>query len=244
MNTLSRAKEQLSKLVEEAGWRKEMVWVKGSPLTPNEAIGNPERTDFPLLKGKERLMQAEFKGSLGQAFTDMYGDFEGTISDVLSMELNNNYRRAIFVASLNAVMRYLKLAQGTIHCRDNGPEECGGELVRLIAQNYGSPKIAMIGLQPAFAHHLAHKFELRVADLDTDNIGVEKFGITILDGNEDSEELLRWCDLALVSGTTVVNETIGPILKQASGKDVIFYGVTIAGIAELSGLKRFCPCSS
>jgi len=72
-------------------------------LTPEEAIGNPESEDFPILKGVERLMQAEFAGSFGQAFTDMYGDFEGTLQDVLAMELNNNYRRAIFVATLNAV---------------------------------------------------------------------------------------------------------------------------------------------
>jgi hypothetical protein len=45
-------------------------------------------------------MQAEFAGSFGQAFTDMYSDFEGTLQDVLAMELNNNYRRAIFVATL------------------------------------------------------------------------------------------------------------------------------------------------
>ncbi|MEA1998446.1 MAG: hypothetical protein U9N61_03860, partial [Euryarchaeota archaeon] len=51
-------------------------------------------------KVPERLMQAEFSVFCGQAFTDMYGDFEGTLQDVLAMELNNNYRRAIFVATL------------------------------------------------------------------------------------------------------------------------------------------------
>ena len=70
-------------------------------------------------------MQAEFAGSFGQAFTDMYGDFEGTLQDVLAMELNNNYRRAIFVATLNAVMRNLGLIEGSVHCKDKGPEECG-----------------------------------------------------------------------------------------------------------------------
>jgi uncharacterized protein (DUF4213/DUF364 family) len=182
--------------------------------------------------------------SLGQAFTDMYGNFEGTISDVLNMELSSNYRRAIFVASLNAVMRYLGLAEGTIHCQNEGPEECGIKLVEFISQNYGSPKIALVGLQPAMADHLACKFELRILDLDVDNIGRKKFGLTILDGNKDTEEVLRWCDLVLVTGTTAVNETMEPILKLALGKEVMFYGVTIAGIAKLAGLRRFCPCSS
>ncbi len=244
MEELLKAKKELEKVINEADLRKEMVNVEARPLTPDEAIGNPERDDFPLLKGKERLMQAEFMGSLGQAFTDMYGNFEGSISDVLDMELSTNYRRAIFVASLNAVMRYLGLAEGTIHCKDEDPEECGEKLVEFISQNYGSPKIALVGLQPAMADHLAHKFELRIVDLDPENIGREKFGLTILDGNEDTEEILRWCDLALVTGTTAVCETMEPILKLALGKEVIFYGVTIAGIARLAGLRRFCPCSS
>jgi hypothetical protein len=244
MESLHKAKEEFGKIINEANLGKEMVTVRAKPLTPNEAIGNPERDDFPLLKGKERLMQAEFRGSLGQAFTDIYGDFEGSISDVLDMELTNNYRRAIFVASLNAVMRHLGLAERTVHCKDKGPEECGGKLVEFISQNYGSPKIALVGLQPAMADHLAHKFELRIVDLDPENIGRKKFGLAILDGNRDTGEVLRWCDLALVTGTTAVNQTMEPILKLASGKEVIFYGVTVAGIAKLLGLKRFCPCSS
>ena len=40
----------------------EKVKIKARPLTVDEAIGNPESDDFPLQKGKERLMQAEFRG--------------------------------------------------------------------------------------------------------------------------------------------------------------------------------------
>ena len=47
------------------------------------------------------MMQAEFAGRFGQAFTDMYGDFEGTLQDVLAMELNNNYRRATYVSEMS-----------------------------------------------------------------------------------------------------------------------------------------------
>jgi len=51
----------------------------------------------------------------------MYGDFEGTLQDVLAMELNNNYRRAIFVATLNAVMLHRGMIEGSVHCKDKGP---------------------------------------------------------------------------------------------------------------------------
>ncbi|RLG27571.1 hypothetical protein DRO03_11875 [Methanosarcinales archaeon] len=56
----------------------------------------------------------------------------------------------------------------------------------------------------------------------------------------------RCCDGAiqtLVTGTTVVNETIDPILVVAGAK-AVFYGISIAGVAELLCLERFCPRST
>ncbi|NOQ33460.1 MAG: hypothetical protein GQ567_04585, partial [Methanosarcinales archaeon] len=65
--------EKFEKIVADNNLSEEAVTVRAKPLTPEEAIGNPEGDDFPILKGKERMMQAEFRGSFGQAFTDMYG---------------------------------------------------------------------------------------------------------------------------------------------------------------------------
>jgi ABC-type arginine transport system ATPase subunit len=58
----------------------------------------------------------------------------------LAMDLSNNFRRAIFISSLNAVMRYLGLVTKTVHCKDNEPRLCGHELVRYIEKNYSPPK--------------------------------------------------------------------------------------------------------
>ena len=52
-----------------------------------------------------------------------------------------------------------------------------------------------------------------------------------------------WCDLALVMGTTVVNGTLEAILEVAGAK-AVFYGISIAGVARLLGLERFCPRST
>ncbi|HOP46905.1 MAG TPA: DUF364 domain-containing protein [Desulfobacteraceae bacterium] len=104
-------------------------------------------------------MQAEFRGSLGQAFTDMYGDLTG-------------------------------------------------------------------------------KFELRVADMDRDNIGQEKF-LVVINGPLKTEENLRWCDIALVTGTTMVN---GIFEQFKISKPVIFCGITFSGAANLLGLNYFCHC--
>ncbi|NOQ33978.1 MAG: hypothetical protein GQ567_07305 [Methanosarcinales archaeon] len=235
-------REKFEKIVADNNLSEEAVTVRAKTLTPEEAIGNPEGDDFPILKGKERMMQAEFRGSFGQAFTDMYGDFEGTLQDVLAMELGNNYRRAIFVATLNAVMRNLGMIEGSVHCKDAGPEECGLDLIEFLEGHRGS-RIALVGFQPVHARRCSKRHDLKILDMDPANIGKEEFGVVVLDGSTDAEEALEWCDLALVTGTTVVNGTLEPILEMAQEK-AVFYGISIAGVAELLGLERFCPRST
>ena len=233
-------KENFSKLISINNFWNEKVVIKTRILEPQEAIGDPERADFPLLKGKERIMQADFRGFYGQAFTDMYGNYEGTLDQIMSMNLNNNYRRAIFVSTINAVMRYLNLIEGTIHCKDNDPELCGEELVKYISTNYEKPKIAFVGFQPALVQHCSKEFEVNVLDLDKDNICKKKFGLTILDGEKEINRILKWCDLAIVTGSTFINGTADEIINQTKNKHILFYGVTVAGIAKLLNLKRFC----
>ena len=232
-----KIRQEFLKLIKEHGLEGEEVTVKAATLSTEEAIGNPEDKDYPLVKGQERMMQAEFRGARGQAFTDMYGDFSGRLSDIARMELKNNFRRAIFIATFNALMSYLGLAEGTVHCKDTKPRECAAELADYIENSYGHPKIAMVGFQPRMVEALAGRFELRVSDMDRDNIGQEKFGVKI-DDPARSEDNLEWCDLALVTGTTVANDTIAQFI---TAKPVIFYGVTIAGAAKALGLNRFCP---
>ena len=215
------------------------VQVKTRVLTTQEAIGNPEADDFPLQKGKERLMQAEFQGSKGQAFTDRYGDFEGILKDVLKMNLKNNFRRAVFVSTANAVLRRLGKIDQTVHCRDKEPAACAVELASYIGKKYGRVKLALIGFQPRMMESLSTQFPLRVMDMDPENIGTSKFQATI-EGPEKVLEIKDWADLLVVTGTTVVNDTIGDFL---GAKPLIFYGTTIAGAAHLMGWERFCSRS-
>ena len=229
-------KKEFIKLINEHGLQSEKVVIRATPLSRQQAIGNPEDRDYPLVRGVERLMQAEFRGSLGQAFTDMYGDFSGRLSDIVEMDLTNNFRRAIFISSLNAVMKHLGLITKTIHCKNNQPKECSYELVRYIEKNYGHPRVAMVGFQPRMVEALAKRFELRVTDMDRDNIGSEKFGVKIYDPSK-TEGHLDWCDIALVTGSTIVNNTID---QFRISKPVIFYGVTISGVARILGLNHFC----
>jgi len=229
-------KKEFAKIVKDNGLESEEIVIQAVPLSPEEAIGNPEDRDYPLVIGVERLMQAEFMDCLGQAFTDMYGDFTGRLSDIVEMNLRNNFRRAIFISSLNAVMRHLGLITKSIHCKDKEPRECSHELVKYIERNYGRPKIAFVGFQPRMVEALAPRFELKVTDLAQDNIGTKKFG-TMIHGPEKTAEHLDWCDIAVVTGTTIVNDTIDQFRLS---QPVVFYGITISGVAKLLDLNHFC----
>jgi hypothetical protein len=236
--TYDVVREEFTKIMKESSLESDEVVITVAPLSAEEVIGNPEDRDYPLVIGKERMMQAEFRGALGQAFTDMYGNFTGRLSDIVAMDLGNNFRRAIFISTLNAVLRYLGLITKTRHCRDNEPRQCSYELVNHIEKNYGCVKVAMVGFQPRMVETLSQRLELKVTDMDQANIGTEKFGIVIRGPNKTGENL-DWCDIALVTGTTVVNGTIDQFMIR---KPVIFYGITISGVARLLGLNHFCYC--
>lgn len=217
----------------------EKIEIRARALTTQEAIGKPVHQDFPLQKGKEKLMEATFRDAGGQAFTDMYGDYEGTLEAVLDLPLTNNHQRAVFVASLNAVLSYLGRIEGAVHCRDEEPVTCGKTLLAYLKDRYDRVRITQVGFQPRMVENLARDYPLRVLDMDPDNIDTTKFGVTI-ESAENTLDAIQWADLLLVTGTTLVNGTITPFLGP---KPVIFYGTTIAGAAHLMGWERFCPCS-
>jgi len=232
-------KKTLTELVQDNYLESEDVVIRARPLTPDEAIGNPEDRDYPLIAGRERMIQAEFRHTIGQAYTDMYGDYTGKLIDIAQMELKNNFRRAIFISSLNALMRYLDLIDKTIHCKDNEPRECGIALVSYIAAKYGHPRIAMVGFQPRLVESLAKSYDIKVTDMDNANIDSNKYGVSVQSPLKTREHL-DWCDIAVATGSTVVNNTITDFLID---KPVIFYGVTIVGAAKIAGLENYCHCA-
>jgi uncharacterized protein (DUF4213/DUF364 family) len=239
MDFYNDIKERFFNLIKEKNLMSSKVEVVSArTLTPQEVIGKPERDDFPLLKGKEVMLQADFKGNLGQAFTDMPGNYSGTLKEIFDMSLDNNFKRAVFIATLNAVLRYLNYISKTVHCKDKEPAECAAHLVDYIKERFGQPRIAFIGMQPAMVEALAAQFEIRVVDLDPDNVGQRRCGVLIEDVAY-TKEILSWADLILATGTTVVNDTLTPLLIE---KLIIFYGVTIAGVAYLKGYEQYCFC--
>lgn len=236
MNYFDLMKEEMKRVAKEF-LKEEVKVVSTRPLSPEEAIGKPDRTDYPILKGKEVMVEATFLAARGQAFTDMPGNFEGAINDLLRLNLRNNFERAVFIAGFNAVMRYFGRASNTVHCRDSEPRLCAEQLPAFVGEHFGKPKIAFIGYQPAMLERLAVSFELRIVDLDEDNIGANRFGL-VIEGPEKTEEVLEWGDIILATGSTCVNGTIVDFLNK---KPVVFYGISAAGLAALHGYRRFCP---
>jgi hypothetical protein len=242
---LVQAKERFSALVHELGLGEEDVRITVALLTAQEAIGNPNREDYALLEGKEVMIEAQFRGGLGQAFTDQPKSFYGPLKTVLGLSLEKKNNRAIFIATLNAVMANQGMVTGTRHCRDEEPEECAAEISEDLLARFGKVKIGLIGYQPAILEHLVQGFgaaNVRCTDLNPKNVGAGKFGVEIWDGRTTTQELIRWSDLVLVTSSTMVNNTFDGVRQDAlaQGKHLISFGVTGAGVSALTGVERLC----
>ena len=235
-----RMRNVLAEMAAEVGLETE-VKVFAGPLKIQDALGDPEEKDYPLQKGKEKLMEAVIFDSRGQAYTDMYGNYQGTLSDVIALELKDNFQRAVFTSTLNALLRHLKKVENTRHCKNEGMGQCGREVEGYIKERYESPKIWLVGLQPRLLENLAMPFQIRVTDRDSDNTGSEKSGVEI-ENPSAAPEIGQWCDLILATGTIFVNNTFEEIFS--CGKPVILYGTTAVGPAHVLGIQRYCPRST
>lgn len=237
--TYDKLQEKLWQISSENGLLdREIHIVSARTLAPEESIGTPERKDFPLVKGREVMIEARFLDSAGQAFTDMPGDFSGTIRDVLALGLTDNFERAIFISSINAVLRHLKWVDRSVHCKDEEPEECARRLVEYVREICPDPRIAFIGLQPAMVDNLARHFPIRVTDLDPDNLGKRKYGV-LIEHAGNTKEVIAWSNIVFATGSTMVNNTYKSVIRD---KPVVLYGVTVSGIAYFTGCRQYCHC--
>ena len=231
--------DELKKMVTENGLETSEIRIISSGLTPEEAIGITKRKDYPILDGKEIMLQAEFDGAIGQAFTSSPASYVGTLDEILNADLeNDDQARALFIAAMNAVMKKLGRCEHTIHCKNDGPERCAVKYAEYIAQEYGSPKIGVVGYQPALLSELCKHFTVRALDLNPANVGKERFGITIEHGIDDMDSVKEWADIILCTGSTLANASIVDYMEL--DKEVIFFGTTAAGAGAVLGLHREC----
>ncbi|MDD3678278.1 MAG: DUF364 domain-containing protein [Dehalococcoidales bacterium] len=246
LTAIEVVRSKLVELVKENKAEGQPVVVTVGALSPLQAIGNTERQDYAILEGSEVMIQAQFGGGYGQAFTDSPKEFEGSIEDVLSFDLDTNSNRAIMVATLNAIASHLGIASGVIHCRDEEPAKCGDIIVEEVKKKYGDVKIGMIGLQPAILESLAKGFgadNVRCTDMNPKNIGQNKAGVIIWDGKTQTQEMISWCDIIFATGSTIANGSFDDINQRVkeAGKKLVLFGITGASVCAITGIDRICP---
>lgn len=232
-----RLKSALEKEIAANDLKGREISVVCRSLSSREAIGTPEHDDYPIIKGREVMIEAEFNGVFGQAFTDEFLNMSMPVEALLETDTGKQGERAGFIAGLNAVYRYLGYCDKTIHCKDQEPVECARTLSR--NERYRDKNILLVGLQPRFLEYLSENNRIRVLDLDPDNIGKERFGVLTEPGDNPAEGI-EWCDLVFATGSTVVNGTISNFIQ--CGKPVDYYGVTIQAAARILGLNCYCYC--
>ncbi len=218
------------------------VTICAKSLSPEEAIGRTERTDYPILTGNDVMIEARYHGARGQAFTDAPSDYSGTLGEILEMPFATDaHARGLLIASINAVMGSLGLCDRMVHCKDGGPKRCGQAVAAYVRAHYGNPRILMIGYQPSIIENLTKNCtQVQALDLNEDNIGQSRFGIIIGNGgNADVRTAaIQHADLILCTGSTVCNGTLTDYLD--TGTETLFYGTTLAGVATLLHLPRLC----
>jgi len=241
---LERTRKPFAETVRRWDLSTAAVTVRARPLSPEEAIGNPGRRDYPLLKGRERLIEARIGTARGHAFSDAPREFTGSLRAVLELPLDNTRDRGIYVATLNAVLNHCGEIDRTVHCRDDEPERCAQVIAENLKRRW--ERVGLIGLNPAIADELIRCFgpdRMRLTDLDPDNVGARRSGVPVWDGRKEYEKLIRSSDGVMVTGTAFVNGTfdaIWHVLRQYN-RPFILYGVTASGIAHLFKFEHLCP---
>lgn len=229
-----RLKSSLATLIDEHDLAGRDLQVRCRVLESVEAIGSPLDLDYPILRGREHMIEAVFGGFRGQAFADEFENLDGPVERLCEIDVDTNARRAIFIAGLNAVYRSCGLCETTVHCRDEEPRDCAQRLREIIPQG---ERVLLVGLQPRFLETLAQTNPVRTIDLDPRNMGQRQFGVEI-ESADATAEAIGWCERILATGSTIVNGTIVTFLEP--GKPIVFFGVTISAAATILGLETFC----
>ena len=241
----NKLQEKLKQVLREQDLLDKEIHIETAVLKPDEAIGTPKRQDYPLLKGKEVLMQATFMNSRGQAYTDAPSRFSGCIGEIAELELKGSRKMALFIAALNAVLRHTDPDLKTIHCKDEGPERCARKIAAYV-EGLHPASVGIVGLQPAILEEITVCMgpdRVYCIDRDEDIRGQVKHGVSIEWGDDRGlERVFTKSSVVLATGSSSANGSLPDILAMSQNTDtpVYFFGTTIAGTARVMGLRHLC----
>ena len=187
----------------------------------------------------EYRVTARFNEYEGEAYTETPADFEGTLLEAISLPPSEKGIDARCLAAINAVMNCLGLCAGVFPNTFDEHRLYTDALYLHVAEKYGKSNIILVG----YDGYIVKKFVLEEVDFwtmdrDPDNISQDRFKHVIVNSAfYNRQACLTWGKLLIVTGSTLTNGTIVQYLDQ--GKDLLFYGITIAGAATLLGLPWF-----
>lgn len=237
--------QKFKALIQQHNLAQQAVDINARILSNEEAIGSPSRDDYPLLKGKEFLMEARCLDQIGQAYTDAPSDLSTTLDAISQSDLTTTSQRALFIATLNAVVRATEPELKTVHCRNDEPELCAKMIIKVVAL-LEPKKITLVGLQPAILEALVNQWgadNIQCLDRDQSMVGQQKYAVPILWGDDaETTNAFEKSDLILATGSTIVNGSFPQLLERSDRhkKPIFFYGTSIAGTAKLMGLNHLC----
>ena len=126
MGVLSETRDRLMTLCRDAGID------LATPVTVKWAT----REEGPVRRGREHRVEAALGDAVGEAWTDSPSDWTGTLGDVFGLPLKSAPKRAIVVATLNALASRLGLIGHYLRCRHGVPIDCGRELVAQLRRRF------------------------------------------------------------------------------------------------------------
>lgn len=249
MDILSFSIDAILKKLDQIGFSLNTK-VTSRAMGVDEALGDPSPyRDFALQRGVEKLMDVQIEGHHGQSFTSYPCNWVGTVGEALTMKMDSDRNRALSIGVINSLSSLLGLSSNTVHCRDQGPQLCGGDIARWALENTSSKDVVgIIGYQPAILNNLAQALgadRIRVLDLNPENIGQVRHKVTVWDGGKDLETMADQVSMCLATGSSLANNTADNIVEtfRSRRKELIFFGTTISGPAALMGLRHICPRS-
>ncbi|MDI6643124.1 MAG: DUF364 domain-containing protein, partial [Candidatus Hodarchaeaceae archaeon] len=176
------------------------------------------------------------------AFTDEPKTFRGKLKDVHEQLFGDKGDKAVYFATLNAVLSHVGLVDGAVHCKGDEPRKCGERLAAYILENFGKVRVAHIGYQPGHVEACSKCFRSYVTDLNHENIGKVRFGRKIQNGSEN-REVIKKADVACITGSAIVNGSLPELIRWCKlyRTEPVIYGVTASAAAKILGFRHFCP---
>ena len=198
--------------------------------------------EYAIARGKEYMMECKLSNVKAQVFTSKPFIGSMSIGEVLDLDLNSIVNRSIFYCALNAVLRYLGLIKGTIHCRGEEPVKCAGMISKEIWNKHGDKPLLIIGYQPAIVREVVDRFsKVFVTDMDPVNIGKRINNVVVMDSSIELD-LIDQVEIVLITGSSVINSTFWSIYDRIMEKKriIYLYGVSGAGVSYLLDIPRLC----